>query len=473
MRAIRRVYLDNKGDFVVSVKKNKEYVLNIEDNGFNGEGIGKIDNFTIFVPKAIKGEVVKVLIIKVTSSYAIGKIIEFIKKSKYRVQDLDCATYKRCGGCNLRHMDYNYTLDLKRDIVINCLNKEKIYGIHVNNTIGMGNPYNYRNKLQYPVGIDKEGKPIMGVYARKSHEIIKNSLCSIQNLNANLIAQDTFKYLLENGIKAYNEENQSGDLRHIVVRNGNISNEVMLVLVLNNKKVSIRKEFIDFITNKYKNIKTIVLNYNLKNTNVIFRKENKIIFGDGYIYDILGNYKFKISPLSFYQVNSVQAEVLYEIAIENANISSNDVVLDLYCGIGTIGIFASKYAKMVYGIEIVEDAIKDANENAKINNIENIKFFCGDVEKILDNTLNEIKDKTNIVFVDKPRKGLDKNTINILNKIKPKKIVYISCNPATFARDVKLLISDSYSLNSVQPVDMFPFTSNVECVAVLELKNYQ
>lgn len=465
--------MDNKGDFVVSVEKNKEYVLNIEDNGFNGEGIGKIDNFTIFVPKAIKGEVVKVLIIKVTSSYAIGKIIEIIKKSKYRVQDLDCATYKRCGGCNLRHMDYNYTLDLKRDIIINCLNKEKIYGVHVNNTIGMGNPYNYRNKLQYPVGIDKEGKPIMGVYARKSHEIIKNGFCGIQNLNANLIAQDTFRYLLENGIKAYNEENQSGDLRHIVVRNGNISNEAILVLVLNNKKVTIKKEFIDFITNKYKNIKTIVLNYNLKNTNVIFGKENKIIFGDGYIYDILGNYKFKISPLSFYQVNSVQAEVLYEIAIENANISSNDLVLDLYCGIGTIGIFASKYAKMVYGIEIVEDAIKDANENAKINNIENIKFFCGDVEKILDNTLNEIKDKPNIVFVDPPRKGLDKNTINILNKIKPKKIVYISCNPATFARDVKLLISDSYSLNSVQPVDMFPFTSNVECVAVLELKNYQ
>ena len=463
--------MDNKGDFVVSVEKNKEYVLNIEDNGFNGEGIGKIDNFTIFVPKAIKGEVVKVLIIKVTSSYAIGKIIDIIKKSKYRVQDLDCATYKRCGGCNLRHMDYNYTLDLKRDIVINCLNKEKIYGVHVNNTIGMGNPYNYRNKLQYPVGIDKAGKPIMGVYARKSHEIIKNGFCGIQNLNANLIAQDTFRYLLENGIKAYNEENQSGDLRHIVVRNGNISNEAMLVLVLNNKKVSIKKDFIDFITNKYKNIKTIVLNYNLKNTNVIFGKENKIIFGDGYIYDILGNYKFKISPLSFYQVNSVQAEVLYEIAIENANISSNDLVLDLYCGIGTIGIFASKYAKMVYGIEIVEDAIKDANENAKINNIENIKFFCGDVEKILDNTLNEIKDKPNIVFVDPPRKGLDKNTINILNKIKPKKIVYISCNPATFARDVKLLISDSYSLNSVQPVDMFPFTSNVECVAVLELKN--
>ena len=465
--------MDNKGDFVVSVEKNKEYILNIEDNGFNGEGIGKIDNFTIFVPKAIKGEVVKVLIIKVTSSYAIGKIIDIIKKSKYRVQDLDCATYKRCGGCNLRHMDYNYTLDLKRDIVINCLNKEKIYGVHVNNTIGMGNPYNYRNKLQYPVGIDKAGKPIMGVYARKSHEIIKNGFCGIQNLNANLIAQDTFRYLLENGIKAYNEENQSGDLRHIVVRNGNISNEAMLVLVLNNKKVSIKKDFIDFITNKYKNVKTIVLNYNLKNTNVIFGKENKIIFGDGYIYDILGNYKFKISPLSFYQVNSVQAEVLYEIAIENANISSNDLVLDLYCGIGTIGIFASKYAKMVYGIEIVEDAIKDANENAKINNIENIKFFCGDVEKILDNTLNEIKDKPNIVFVDPPRKGLDKNTINILNKIKPKKIVYISCNPATFARDVKLLISDSYSLNSVQPVDMFPFTSNVECVAVLELKNYQ
>ena len=455
----------------MGIEKNKEYILSIEDNGFNGEGIGKIDGFTIFVPDAIKGEVVKVIIIKKTISYAIGKIIDFIEKSKYRIQDLDCNSYKKCGGCNLRHMDYNYTLELKKDIVINCLNKEKIYNINVKNTIGMGNPYNYRNKLQYPVGIDKQGKPVMGVYARRSHDIVKNSLCGIQNLNANIIAQDVFKYLIESGIKPYNEKNQSGDLRHIVVRNGNITNEIMLILVLNNKKCIINKKFIDFITNKYNNIKTIVLNYNLKNTNVIFGKENKTIFGDGYIYDILGDYKFKISPLSFYQVNSVQAEVLYNIAIENSNINRNDIVLDLYCGIGTIGIFASKFAKMVYGIEIVEDAVKDAIENAKINNIENIQFFCGDIEKVLDNILNKIEYKPNIVFVDPPRKGLDKNTINVLNKIKPNKIVYISCNPATFARDIKLLVDKNYSIDTVYPVDMFPFTSNVECVSVLELKN--
>ena len=454
----------------MDIEKNKEYILSIEDNGFNGEGIGKIDGFTIFVPDAIKGEVVKVIIIKKTISYAIGKIIDFIEKSKYRIQDLDCNSYKKCGGCNLRHMDYNYTLELKKEIVINCLNKEKIYNVNVKNTIGMGNPYNYRNKLQYPVGIDKQGKPVMGVYARRSHDIVKNSLCGIQNLNANIIAQDVFKYLIESGIKPYNEKNQSGDLRHIVVRNGNITNEIMLILVLNNKKCNINKKFIDFITNKYNNIKTIVLNYNLKNTNVIFGKENKTIFGDGYIYDILGDYKFKISPLSFYQVNSVQAEVLYNIAIENSNINRNDIVLDLYCGIGTIGIFASKFAKMVYGIEIVEDAVKDAIENAKINNIENIQFFCGDIEKVLDNTLNKIEYKPNIVFVDPPRKGLDKNTINVLNKIKPNKIVYISCNPATFARDIKLLVDKNYSIDTAQPVDMFPFTSNVECVAVLQLK---
>ena len=457
----------------MGIEKNKEYILSIEDNGFNGEGIGKIDGFTIFVPDAIKGEVVKVIIIKKTISYAIGKIIDFIEKSKYRIQDLDCNSYKKCGGCNLRHMDYNYTLELKKEIVINCLNKEKIYNVNVKNTIGMGNPYNYRNKLQYPVGIDKQGKPVMGVYARRSHDIVKNSLCGIQNLNANIIAQDVFKYLIESGIKPYNEKNQSGDLRHIVVRNGNITNEIMLILVLNNKKCIINKKFIDFITNKYNNIKTIVLNYNLKNTNVIFGKENKTIFGDGYIYDILGDYKFKISPLSFYQVNSVQAEVLYNIAIENSNINRNDIVLDLYCGIGTIGIFASKFAKMVYGIEIVEDAVKDAIENAKINNIENIQFFCGDIEKVLDNILNKIEYKPNIVFVDPPRKGLDKNTINVLNKIKPNKIVYISCNPATFARDIKLLVDKNYSIDTAQPVDMFPFTSNVECVAVLELKNWQ
>ena len=457
----------------MGIEKNKEYILSIEDNGFNGEGIGKIDGFTIFVPDAIKGEVVKVIIIKKTISYAIGKIIDFIEKSKYRIQDLDCNSYKKCGGCNLRHMDYNYTLELKKDIVINCLNKEKIYNINVKNTIGMGNPYNYRNKLQYPVGIDKQGKPVMGVYARRSHDIVKNSLCGIQNLNANIIAQDVFKYLIESGIKPYNERNQSGDLRHIVVRNGNITNEIMLILVLNNKKCNINKKFINFITNKYNNIKTIVLNYNLKNTNVIFGKENKTIFGDGYIYDILGDYKFKISPLSFYQVNSVQAEVLYNIAIENSNINRNDIVLDLYCGIGTIGIFASKFAKMFYGIEIVEDAVKDAIENAKINNIENIQFFCGDIEKVLDNILNKIEYKPNIVFVDPPRKGLDKNTINVLNQIKPDKIVYISCNPATFARDIKLLVDKNYSIDTVYPVDMFPFTSNVECVSVLELKNCQ
>ena len=452
----------------MELKKGAEHIVDIIDNGIDGEGIAKIDNFTIFVPQTVKGEKVKILILKVNKSYAFAKALEILEKASERV-DEDCQTYKRCGGCSLRFLDYEATLDIKEDIVRNCLRKSLGREPKVNKTLGMGNPYNYRNKLQYPLGLDKNGEPAMGVYAKRSHEIIPVQKCLIQNEVSEQIAKDTFEFIKENNISVYNEKELTGTMRHIVIRLGVLTGEIMLILVVNDKNFKQEAEFTKNITEKYPQIKTIIINHNPKNTNVILGKENEIIYGPGYIYDILGDYKFKISPLSFYQTNPTQTEVLYEKGLEYAGLTGEETILDLYCGIGTIGIFASKKAKKVYGIEIIENAIKDAKGNAKLNEIENAEFYCGDVEEVLPQIITKNNLKPETVFVDPPRKGLDNQTIQTLLELKPKKIVYISCNPATFARDVAMLES-AYEIVEVTPVDMFPFTSHVECVSVLELK---
>ena len=452
----------------IPVKKNEEYIVNIIDNGFEGEGITKIDGFTIFVPNAIKGEEVKILIVKVLTSHAYAKLIEIIKKSENRIEP-DCATYKRCGGCNLRHLSYDATLDLKQNIVQNLVKKNLKSCVNVNKTWGMGNPYNYRNKLQYPVGKDKNGNIIVGVFANRTHEIIKTNECLIQNKKANEIAKFIVQLAKKYDISVYDENNQQGLLRHIVIKTGIRTNEIMVILVINGDSLSYQENFLNELKNRYNEIESIVLNINKKNTNVILGDKNINLLGNGYIKDILGDYYFRISPLSFYQVNPVQAEALYNIAIEGLNITKQDVVFDLYCGIGTISIFASKYAKKVYGVEIVEQAIKDAKWNSEFNKIENTKFIAGDTEKVIDDLINNKKIIPNIVIVDPPRKGLDRNTINNIIKIHPKKIAYISCNPATLVRDLAYL-EDMYKIEMIQPVDMFPWTSHVECVAVLELK---
>lgn len=453
----------------VPVKKNKEYLVEIIDQGFEGEGIAKIEGFTIFIEGTIKGEKCRILIVKVTSSHAFGKLVEILEKSKYRVEP-DCATYKRCGGCNLRHIDYEETLNIKQNTVQNLVNKTLNNKIKVEMTVGMGNPYNYRNKAQYPVGFDKSGEPVMGVYAKRTHEIIPMRNCMIQNPVSEKIANVVLGFFIKNNIPIYNEKNGEGLLRHIVIKVGIKTHEIMCILVLNKKELKKEKELIKVLIREFPEIKTIVKNYNMKNTNVILGNENEVIYGDGYIYDELGDYTFKISPLSFYQINPIQTEALYNIAIEMADLKKTDTLFDLYCGIGTIGIFASPYVNRVYGIEIVKQAIEDAKENANINNIRNIEFFAGDVEKVFENVLKEHNVKPDVIFVDPPRKGLDKHTIeNILN-IKPEKIVYISCNPASLVRDLKLL-EESYEIKKIQPVDMFPFTSHVECCAVMELKN--
>ena len=455
----------------IPVKKNEKYIVDIVDNGFGGEGIAKIDGFTIFIPNAIKGEKCEILIVKVLSSHAYGKIVRILETSKDRT-DIDCATYQRCGGCDLRHMTYENTLNLKREIVQSLVNKGLKNKVAVEDTIGMDNPYNYRNKAQYPVGIDKNGDPAVGVFAQRTHTIIPIENCMIQTEISQDIAKTIINFIKEKNISVYNEEKQTGLVRHIVIKVGKYTNQVMCILVVNSRDYNsqIDTELVDLLRRKYPEIKTIIKNINTQNTNVILGKENINIYGDGYIEDKLGEYTFKISPMSFYQVNPVQAEVLYNTAIEAAKLTKEDILFDLYCGIGTIGIFASKYVKQVYGIEIVPQAISDAIENAKINNIKNAEFIVGNVEFAFDELINKKKIIPTAIIVDPPRKGLDDKTIQNILKIKPEKLVYISCNPATMVRDLGKM-EEVYNIIKIQPVDMFPFTKHVECCSVLYLKD--
>ena len=452
----------------MNLQKNQEYIVDIIDNGFEGEGIAKIDGFTIFIPGAIKGEKVRILIVKVLSSHAFGKLLEILEASKYR-QEADCSTYKRCGGCNLRHIKYEETLKMKQNAVQSLVNKTLKNKLQVQETIGMDNPYHYRNKAQYPVGIDKKGEPVIGVFANRTHEVIPIEKCLIQNPKSEEIAKFILNFIKKEHISIYNEETRKGLFRHTVIKVGIKTGEIMCILVINGKTIPKEEIIIKNLVENFPLIKTIVKNINTKNTNVILGQDNINVYGDGHIEDILGEYKFKISPLSFYQVNPIQAEKLYELGVKMAEISKEDTVFDLYCGIGTISIFMAKYAKKVYGVEIVEDAIKDAKENAKLNNATNTEFFAGDTEIVLDELINQKKVIPDIVMFDPPRKGLAKNSINNILNIKPKKIVYISCNPATLVRDLAEFES-LYEVKSIVPVDMFPFTSHVECVSLLCLK---
>lgn len=450
------------------VEKNQEYIVEIVDNGFEGEGIAKINNFTIFIPNALKGEKIKILVVKVLKSHAFGKILEILEASKYRTQ-VDCKTYKRCGGCDLRHIEYEETLKMKQNAVQSLVNKTLKNKIKVQETLGMEKPYYYRNKAQYPVGIGKDGKATIGVFANRTHEIIPIQECLIQNKKSQELAKFIVDFINSNQISIYNEKEQKGLIRHIVTKVGIRTNEIMCVIVINGRKIPNEKELVDQILKKFPEVKTIIKNINTKNTNVVMGKENISLYGEGYINDILGEYEFKISPNSFYQVNPIQAEKLYELGVQAAHITKNDVVFDLYCGIGTISLFMAKYAKKVYGIEIVEDAVKDANINSKINNIKNTEFIAGDVEKVLDNLINVRNIIPDIIMVDPPRKGLDNKSIENILKIVPKKLIYISCNPATLVRDLSK-IEGKYEILSIKPVDMFPFSKHIECVAVLQLK---
>lgn len=446
-----------------NVKKNDELIVDIIDYGANGEGIAKINGYTIFVLGALKGEKCKIHILKVLKTHAFAKVIQIIEKSSKRVEP-DCSTFNKCGGCDLRHIAYGETLKIKQEKVQNLVNKMLKNKVKVNETVGMKNPTFYRNKATYPVTQDKK----VGIFAKRSHNIIPINECKIQTK----ISQEISKYILDNWEDSiYDEETGKGLLRNIMVREGFKTDEIMLVLVQNGEKNVFEtnsKLKIENVIKEFPKIKTIVINVNTEKTNVVLSRKNIIVYGDGTITDRLGDYEFKISPNSFYQVNPIQTEKLYNLAIEGAKLKKDDILCDLYCGIGTIGIFASKYVKKVYGVEIVEEAIKDAKQNAEINNVDNIEFIQGDVEvafnKMLDNGV-----KPSVVIVDPPRKGLDSKTDQNLCNLKLDRLVYVSCNPATLMRDLQVL-EDVYKIDSITPVDNFCYSSHIECVAVLEIK---
>lgn len=451
------------------MKKNDEIELEIIDNGINLEGIAKEDNKVIFVPGAIKGERVLAKIIKENSSYCIGKIENIIKRSEDR-QEPFCSVYKRCGGCSGQHISYKRQLEIKKDIVKNTLDKQKVEYKSLDNVVGMGIPLNYRNKAQYPVRKTVDGKSKIGFYAKRSHVVVENEECLIQNEEIDKLSKEIFKLLLLKGFSGYDEQTGNGDIRHILIRRGYHTSEIMVVIVINNKDIfeDVRMEEIVNILKENDLIKTIVLNLNLSKTNEILGKDEKIIYGNGYITDYIGKYRYYISSKSFFQVNTIQAEVLYNILKEKLKLKGNEILFDLYSGVGSIGIFLSDSVKQVYGIEIEKQAVKMANMNLTLNHVSNAEYIAGSVEdKIVEFEKRNIK--PDIIVVDPPRKGLDLESLEYIIKFRPKKIGYVSCNPATFARDLKLL-SQYYETNVITPVDLFPNSEHIECVTVLNLK---
>ncbi|NGT87007.1 23S rRNA (uracil(1939)-C(5))-methyltransferase RlmD [Clostridium perfringens] len=454
------------------VEKNKEYIFDIISQGYEGEGIAKIDNkYPIFIEGALKGEKVKVRIVKVNKNFAYGKLMEVLEASEERVNP-PCAIYKRCGGCKLQHASYKAQLDFKWDRVKDCVSKiGKLDPSIVKYPLGMENPWRYRNKVQLPIGLIN-GEVKIGFFAPRSHDIIDMESCLIQDEIGDKVVKLTREWIEKFNIRPYNvdgEYDEKGIVRHIMIRRGFTTNEVMVVLVTNGEKLPHKEEFVDLMIKNIPGIKSVIQNINSKKTNVILGLESKTLWGEDTISDYIGDFRFNISPLSFFQVNPIQTEVLYGKALEYANLTGNEEVFDAYCGTGTITLFLSQKAKKVYGVEIIPQAIDNAWINAKENKVENVEFFVGESEVVIPDLINNGV-KADVVVVDPPRKGCDKKLLDAITNIDAKKIVYVSCDPSTLGRDLKVLEDNGYKTLEVQPVDMFPNTSHVETVVSLRRK---
>lgn len=451
------------------IEKNKEYILDIVSQGYEGEGIAKInDTFPIFIEGALKGERVNVRIVKSKKNFAYGKLLEVIEQSLERCE-AKCSIHKRCGGCKLQHSTYKEQLNFKFERVKDCITKiGKLDESIVQFPLGMDEPWRYRNKVQLPIGM-VNGELKIGFFAPRSHEIIDMETCLIQDEIADKVVGITRSWIKKNNIKPYNIDgkyDETGILRHIMIRRGFTTNEVMVVLVTNGSKLPNKDEFISLITENIPGIKSIIQNINSKPTNVILGQECITLWGEPIISDYIGEFKFNISPLSFFQVNPIQTEVLYNKALEYAGLTGDETVFDAYCGTGTITLFLSQKAKKVYGVEIIPQAIENANINAKENNVNNVEFFVGESEVVIPDLINK-GIKADVVVIDPPRKGCDVKLLNSITNIDAKKIVYVSCDPSTLARDLAILEGNGYKTVKVQPVDMFPHTAHIENVALL------
>lgn len=484
-------------DTVFSCKKNDELILNIEDFGTNGEGIGKIQGYTLFVKDALPGDKVRVKVMKTKKSYAYAKLMDIIEPSEWRTEPA-CPVARQCGGCQLQHCQYIKQLEYKKKKTEDCL--KRIGGfkdIKAEPVIGMEVPYYYRNKAQFPAGCNKEGKIITGFYAERTHNIIPFKDCLIQQPFNNIILDAITGYMEENNIPSYNETTHKGIVRHIIIRTGQATGEIMTCLVINADKLPKADRLTDKllkcdfsmykidtehmageskagvntrIYNKTPFIKSICVNINKDKTNVILGQKTDVIYGTPYITDYIGDVMYHISPVSFYQVNHKQTEKLYEKVMEFADLKGNETVWDLYCGIGTISLFLARKAAKVYGVEIVGQAVEDARVNAALNNMDNVEFLHGAAEEIVPLQYEKSggRLKADVVTLDPPRKGCGEKLLSTVADMKPVRIVYVSCDPATLARDLKYLCSRGYKVDKVQPVDMFGQSSHVETIVGLQ-----
>lgn len=447
------------------VIKNKEYEIYINKLGDKGEGIGTVNNFPIFVENVLLEEVVVVKILKIKKTHAYGKLISIQKESKERVIP-KCKTYSYCGGCTTQHMSYTEQLKFKTNKVISELKRSTdISNTEIRTTIGMDNPLYYRNKGQFPIkNINNE--PCIGFYRARSHDLIPIEECIIQHESHKEILSTIKDYINTKNITSYDEVTNKGLLRHILIRVALSTNEIMICFVINGDTLP-HKEYLISNLSTIKNIKSILLNINKNKANTILGNKIKVLKGGNFITDIINNIKYKISINSFYQINPVQTKVLYDTVIKFGKFEKSDLVIDAYCGIGTISLYIAEHVKKVIGIEIIDTAIQDANENSKLNNIKNTEFLTGASEEIIPKIISQGFD-ANTIILNPPRKGCDMKLIDTIIKNKLSKIIYVSCNPTTLARDVKILCNNGYKLLKVQPVDCFPMTWHVETIVLLQ-----
>ena len=472
------------------MKKNDSIELKIEDMGVDGEGIGKYEGMTFFVKDAVIGDTIRAGITKLKKNYGYARVQEILEPSPYRVQP-ECPLYARCGGCQIQAMDYRQQLCYKQKKVrgnlirIGGFAPELIDSV-MEEIVGMEQPYRYRNKAQFPIGADRDGMPVAGFYAARTHSIIPVEDCKLGVTQNEQILGTVLSYMRENGVRPYDETTGKGLVRHVLIRYGFTSKELMVCLVINGETLPQEKKLVDALC-KIEGMTSISVNINRKNTNVILGEETRTIWGSDYITDqihlrdcdhdfVLTDtaIAYHISPQSFYQVNPVQTEKLYSLALSYAGLTGRETVWDLYCGIGTISLFLAQKAGMVYGVEIVPQAIEDARSNAALNGIANASFFVGKAEEILPEFYEKESRKPDtdmlhpdVIVVDPPRKGCDEKCLETMLRMKPERIVYVSCDPATLARDLKILCGGGYELRKVRPVDQFGHTTHVETVVLL------
>jgi len=433
------------------MKKNDELIAKCLATTFDGQGIVKNEDYTIFVRDLLANEEAKIKIIKVKKHIAFAIVLELITKSSKRVDNF-CSIGSKCGGCSYAHIAYSEQLVLKQQRVQDCFKKiAKMEDLPIQPILASPKITRYRNKVQVPTRNN-----LMGFYRKHSNDIVEFDDCMVQSELSNQILKTIKKLLVET--------KQLDVCKHILIKHAAISNEIMVVLIIRENTLKDLDKISNKLISLYPEIKSIVLNINKRQDNVILGEHEKIIYGDGYIYEQLKDLKFRISSKSFYQINSYQTENLYNMALDYAQVTNNDIVVDMYCGTGTIGIFMAQKAKKVIGIEIVEEAVKDARYNAKLNQIENIEFICEDASVAIKKIANQ---KIDVVVVDPPRKGLNNEGIKTIVAIEPKRIVYVSCDVATLARDVALFSSLNYQVEKIQPVDMFPYTNHVETVVLM------